>query len=180
MKRHWIKTALDILPLIAFFVLFKLYNLQVATIGLITLSISAIGVLYLIKEPISTLMIFSTILLTVLGGISIYFNDPVYIKIKPTIVYSIVSIICFYGYLKNKNFAAKLIKSIDNSVSPSRFLDKYLCLTFAISAIINEVVWRNFSDEVWVDFKVFFMPFILMLLIGISTALSLKKQQAAK
>ena len=96
-----------------------------------------------------------------------FFNDSTFIKLKPTIVYLLFSTLLFLGLILNKNFLkiylSNLIKLNDTGWN---ILSKRWGIFFLLMAILNEIIWRNFSTDFWVSFKVFgFLPITIIFTI---------------
>ena len=92
----------------------------------------------------------------VFGGLTIYFNDPFFIKFKVTLVNLISSLALFIGLYFNKPLLKNLMGSAINLTDYGWInLSKRWAYFFLFLAAANEVVYRNFSDAVWVNFKLF-------------------------
>jgi len=102
------------------------------------------------------MLLFSTILILIFGSLTIYFNDPFFIKFKVTLVNLIFSLILLIGvYFKKpllKNLMGSSIQLTDDGWMG---LSKRWAYFFLFLAICNEIVYRNFSDAIWVNFKLF-------------------------
>ena len=100
----------------------------------------------------------------IFGGLTIFLKDPVFIKLKPTIVYLLFSILLFLGLVLKKNilkiYLSTLIKLNDTGWN---ILTRRWGIFFILMAILNEVIWRNFSTDFWVSFKLFgFLPITII------------------
>jgi intracellular septation protein len=150
---------LEIVPLIIFFVLSKPYGIIVATGGLVVSSIIAFAILYFAKKKIEKSTIISLVLLIFFGLLTVIFNNPTFIKVKLSIVSLIFSAILFYGFMSQKTFIKKMLGTESDKFGASqqqwRRLDFYWSIYFGLLAILNEIIWRNFSEEDWINFKVF-------------------------
>ena len=111
---------------------------------------------YIIDRKVSPMLLFSTILIFIFGALTIYFNDPFFIKFKVTLVNLIFSFVLFGGlYFKKpllKSLMGTAIKLTDYGWIQ---LSKRWAYFFLFLAAANEIVYRNFSDAVWVNFKLF-------------------------
>jgi intracellular septation protein A len=101
----------------------------------------------------------SGILITVFGGLTIYFNDPIFIYVKPTIINIIFALALFFGkYFTKEPLIKKLMeKSITLSNEKWIILNRRWMFFFFGLAILNECVWRTQTEEFWVNFKVWGM-----------------------
>jgi intracellular septation protein len=149
----------DYLPLIIFFAFYKLYPsenpLIEATIALIISTIFALIISYILVKKIAKVALFSAIILTFFGSATILLKDEIFIKMKPTIVNIIFAAILFYSYFARKNWLSLLMKNkINMSQEAWLILSKRWAIFFLFLAILNEIIWRNFSTDFWVSFKV--------------------------
>ena len=144
-------------PLVVFFYFFvKTGEIQQAIMPLMIAAVIAIIGSYIFEKKVSPMLIFSTALILIFGSLTIYFNDPFFIKFKVTLVNLIYSIILFGGlYFKKplmKNLMGTALSLTDYGWIQ---LSKRWAYFFLFLAIANEIVYRNFSDAVWVNFKLF-------------------------
>ena len=110
----------------------------------------------------------SGILITFFGGLTIYFNDPIFIYIKPTIINILFALTLFFGKYFTKEPVLKKIlgKSIAISDIGWELLNKRWMLFFFGLAILNEFIWRTQTEEFWVNFKVWGMLPISIIFTG--------------
>jgi len=96
------------------------------------------------------------ILITFFGGLTIYFNNPVFIYIKPTIINILFGLVLLFGkYFTNEPLLKKILgKSVAIDDQGWEILNKRWILFFFTLAILNELIWRTQSEEFWVNFKV--------------------------
>ena len=97
----------------------------------------------------------------VFGGLTIYFDSEIFIKIKPTIIYSLFGTILLGGYAAGKPFIKNLFEAGLPSVEEIAWMkmSRNWGLYFLASAMLNEYIWRNYSNEEWLWSKIWvFMP----------------------
>ena len=112
----------------------------------------------LAKMPLIT-----AILVVVFGGLTIWLNNPVFIKMKPTMIYIIFSAVLGFGIIKRKAYLKYLMGSAILLTEEGWMkLSKRFSVLFLLLAIGNEIVWRTFSQDFWVNFKTFGLPVILL------------------
>ena len=101
----------------------------------------------------------SGILITLFGGLTIYFNNPIFIYIKPTIINILFGLALLFGkFFTNEPVLKKILgKSIPLSDQGWEVLNSRWMYFFFALAILNEIVWRTQSEEFWVNFKVWGM-----------------------
>ncbi|MBL6785082.1 MAG: septation protein IspZ [Rickettsiales bacterium] len=159
-------SIIDFIPLLGFLITYKLKGLIDATIVLVILSVLAVLFMYYKEKKVAKVPLISSLIVVLFGGLTILFDDPVFIKIKPTIIN-----ILFAGALLIGNYNQKpllklfLDKTLKMSDQAWLILSKRYAYFFFVLAIINEVIWRNFSEDFWVNFKVFGMMTISMIFI---------------
>jgi len=99
------------------------------------------------------------ILITLFGGLTIYFDNPIFIYIKPTIINILFGLALLFGkYFTKEPILKKILgKSIMLSDEGWGILNKRWIIFFFALAFLNELVWRTQSEEFWVNFKVWGM-----------------------
>ena len=166
-KGSIIKSLIEIIPLILFFIVNAKYGIIVATKIFVITTLIALVVSYLHLKKFSAPLLITSFLVLIFGGLTIFFKDPTFIKLKPTIVYLLFSSFLFLGLILKKNFLkiylSNLIKL--NNIGWD-ILTKRWSLFFLAMAILNEIIWRNFSTDFWVSFKVFgFLPLTIIFMM---------------
>jgi intracellular septation protein len=151
-----LKLFVEFGPVIVFLVTYKYSNIFMATLLMIFVTAFCLLISYLIDKKISMPLLLSAGILLFSGGVTLLTGDAKYIKMKPTIVYLVFSIALYAGALKNK----PIIKGIFGNVialSEESWLNlsKRFAVYFLGMAAVNELIWRNYSENTWVKFKVF-------------------------
>ncbi len=175
-----IQSSTEFLPLILFFIFFKLYGMVDATKVVVISSLFMLILNYFVNKNVPPLTVISVLLLSFFGTLTILTDDPRYIKIKPTIVNAIFALVLLAGVVSKKPFLKKLlgqkIQFRDDKVWHSlalRFAIFFLALAF-----LNEIIWRNFSDDTWVWFKT--VGIIVINLIFLATQVKFISQNIKK
>jgi intracellular septation protein len=151
-----LKLALDFAPLVAFFVAYKIGGVYWATGIIIALTILSLIVGYTITGKIAKFPLFSGILITVMGGLTLYLQNDMFVKMKPTAANVIFAALLGGGLLSNRMFLKDLLGSaIEMSESAWRTLTWRWVIFFLALAGLNEYIWRTMSEATWVNFKVF-------------------------
>jgi intracellular septation protein len=158
------KSFLDIAPLLVFLITYKKYDLITATIALVITTIITVAILAIKTRTISKIQIVTALILSISGFCTWYFDNSIFIKVKPTVINLIFAAILLYGYFTKK----PMLKYIFNnalSLNPHAWISLSLRwgVFFIFLSIINELVWRNLSEANWVNFKVF--GFLLLTLL---------------
>lgn len=104
---------------------------------------------------ISTLLWFSGILVVVMGGVTLWFHNDTFIKIKPTIYYLFVSALLTFGLVTGKPLLKRVLGSTYPGLDETGWtkLTRNWAIFFAFMAVLNEAVWRNSSTDFWIGFK---------------------------
>ena len=106
----------------------------------------------------------TAILVVVFGGLTIWLNDPVFIKMKPTVIYLIFAGVLSFGIIRKKAYLKYLMGSaIPMNEEGWMKLTKRFSFLFLLLALANEFVWRTLSQDFWVNFKTFGLPLILLI-----------------
>ena len=161
MNKSFIKFVTDFGPLLVFF--FFYYNsdknLKVAIPPFIIATIITLAFVWLLEKKIPMVPLIGGILITLFGGLTIYFNNPIFIYVKPTIINILFGLALLFGkYFTNEPILKKILgKSIMLSDVGWSLLNKRWMIFFFTLAFLNELVWRTQSEEFWVNFKVWGM-----------------------
>ena len=161
MNKSLLKFITDFGPLLIFFTIYYRSgnNLSAAIPPLIVATLIAVLISYIIERKIPYLPLIGGIIISVFGGLTLYFNNPVFLYMKPTIINIIFALILFVGKtFLNKNFLKFFFQNafqIDE-MGWNKLNNRWM-LFFIFLAIINELVWRTQAEVVWVNFKVWGM-----------------------
>tara|TARA_B100001093_G_scaffold80629_1_gene72028 strand:- start:1416 stop:1970 length:555 start_codon:yes stop_codon:yes gene_type:complete len=160
-NKSFLKFLTDFGPLAIFFFFYynSNKNLSVAIPPLIVATIIALMIVWFFEKKIPTMPLVSGILITFFGGLTIYFNDPIFIYIKPTIINIIFALVLFFGkYFTKEPILKKILgKSLLLTDLGWEILNKRWMFFFFGLALLNEFIWRTQSEEFWVNFKVWGM-----------------------
>lgn len=163
MNSH-LRFVLDFSPLVVFFAIYKLTGLLPATATLIVFTLISLAITYALEKRIAVMPLISGIVITVMGALTLLLHDETFIKIKPTVVNLLFAAILLGGlYCRKSLFKYVLGHAMQLQDEGWRQLSWRWGLFFMFLALLNEIVWRNFSTDFWVDFKVFGMFSLTML-----------------
>ena len=158
MNKSFLKFVADFGPLLIFFTVYYKTgnNLALAIPPLVISTIIAVGVIYFIEKKIPYIPLIGGVIISLFGGLTLYFNNPVFIYMKPTIVNLIFAFSLIFGKVfLNKNFLEFFFKTAfqldEKGWSKLNFRWAYF---FVFLAILNEIVWRTQPETTWVNFKV--------------------------
>lgn len=155
-----LKLALDLGPLLLFFFANTRWGIFAATGVFMAASLVSLGVTYALVRRIATMPLVSVIVVMVFGGLTLYLHDDLFIKLKPTIIYSLFAAVLLGGLLTGRSLLALVLDSMFQLTEDGwRKLTLRWGLFFVVMAILNEIVWRSVSTDAWVAFKTFgFVP----------------------
>ena len=158
MNKSFIKFVTDFGPLLAFFIIYYRNDkdLVSAIPALIIATLIAVCVIYLLEKRIPILPLIGAILVCLFGGLTIFFDNPVFIYLKPTIINLIFAFALFFGkVVLNKNFLKKLFESSIKleEAGWDKLIIRWVSF-FIFLALLNEAVWRTQTEEFWINFKV--------------------------
>ena len=154
---------IELLPLALFFIAYKTYDFLTATAVLVVSTFIVLLLVYIKQRKLLVMPLVSAVILGIFGGLTLLSEDAFFLKIKPTVVNCLFGIVLLSGLLSDKILVLKhLFKGMLEMELPYwRILTVRWALLFFFFAVLNEVIWRNFSEEFWVSFKVFGMLPIL-------------------
>jgi len=158
MSRPIIKFLTDFGPLLIFFVIYFKYdkNLMVAIPPFVVATLIALIIVYILEKKIPMMPLTSGVIITLFGGLTLYFDNKIFFYMKPTIVNLIFAVVLYFGKYFTKKPLLKILfqnalKLQDEGWKKLNF--RWICF-FIFVAILNEIVWRTQSEVFWVNFKV--------------------------
>jgi intracellular septation protein len=159
-----LKLALDFAPLVAFFVTYKIGGVYWATGIIIALTVLSLIIGYALTGKLAKFPLFSGILITIMGGLTLYLQNDMFVKMKPTVANLLFAAILGGGLLMNRTFLKDLLGSaLEMPQTAWRNLTWRWVVFFLVLAGLNEYVWRTMSEDAWVNFKVFGLMGLTML-----------------
>jgi intracellular septation protein len=195
----WIKLALDLGPLILFFVANarpKLFEplvapfvpaallagenagLFTATLVLVPAVVAALAASWYLTRRLPIMPVVTAALVVIFGGLTFYLQDPRFIKMKPTVLYVLFGVTLYAGLALRKPLLPILLGSaFDLTERGWRLLTIRWANCFLVLAGLNELVWRTRTNDVWVAFK-FPGLFILLLLFSLAQAPLIMRHKA--
>ena len=164
-----VKLTLDFAPLAVFFMGYRWGNLMIATAGLLVATIVCLAIIYAVERKLALAPLITGVTVMVFGLLTLWLNDERFIKIKPTLINSLFAAILLGGVYIYKRGLLNHILGLAVQMTDLGWitLSRRWGFFFLFLAGLNEVIWRNFSTEFWVDFKVFGM-FTLTILFAMS------------
>tara|TARA_B110000438_G_C15383433_1_gene465802 strand:- start:50 stop:598 length:549 start_codon:yes stop_codon:yes gene_type:complete len=158
MHRPIIKFAADFGPLLIFFTIyFKSENdLKVAIPPFIIATLIALIVIYFLEKRIPMVPLMGCIIITLFGGLTLYFDNKIFFYMKPTIINILFALILYFGKYFTKKPLLKIFFQTTMNLEDEGWkkLNNRWIYFFIFVAILNEFVWRTQSEVFWVNFKV--------------------------
>lgn len=171
----WVKLGLELGPLVVFFIAFSRLReahvqigatsysgFMIATALFIPLLAVATLILWRLTGHLAAMQIATLVLVVVFGGLSLWFNDERFFKMKPTLIYLLFAGALALGLARGKSW----LQLVMDEMVPMRpegwtILTKRLIAFFVGLAIANEAIWRTMSDQAWVNFKTFGLTILM-------------------
>lgn len=174
-----LKQALELGPTILFFLLYmrikddsysfagtEYSGFIVAALILVPLLLASTLTLWLLTGTISRMQIFVAVMVIFFGGLTAWFNDERFFKMKTTIVYGTFAMILGIGLLRGTSLLQWVMaEALPMKPEGWMILTRRLAVMFAALAVANEIIWRTQSTELWVKLETFAMPAALFLFL---------------
>ena len=150
------KLIIDIGPLAVFFIFYSRSDLKSAIIPFMIATLIAVLFSYIMEKKIPIMPTVGAFIILIFGGLTIYFDNEVFFKMKPTIINLLFAIILYGGVIVKKPLLKFLLgAAIKLEDEGWKILTQRWISFFIALAILNEIVWRTQSTDIWVNFKVF-------------------------
>ena len=154
--KSFYKLLIDIGPLAVFFIFYTRSGLQASILPFMVATVIAVLFSYILEKKIPIMPTVGAAIILLFGGLTIYFDNDVFFKMKPTIINVLFAVILYGGILINKPLlkyllgAALKLEEAGWKILTQRWIGFFIAL-----AVLNEIVWRTQSTDIWVNFKVF-------------------------
>jgi intracellular septation protein len=180
-----LKQVLELGPTLVFFVIYMWIKDEsfliggtsysgfiVAALILVPLLLASIAALWWLSGTLSRMQIFVAVMVVFFGGLTAWFNDESFFKMKTSIVYGSFALLLGAGLLRGKSLLQWVMaEALPMKPEGWMILTRRLALMFAGLAIANEVIWRTQSTELWVKLETFAMPVALFLFLMLQFAM---------
>ena len=151
-----LKLALELGPLLVFFVANAHWNVFVGTAAFMVAVVVALVVSYSLTRSVPMMALLSTVVVIVFGGLTLILHDAMFIKLKPTIIYTLFGTILLAGLAVGRPLLTIVFHEVFELTPEGwRKLTIRWALFFLAMAVLNEIVWRTQSTDFWVTFKAF-------------------------
>ena len=157
-NKTFVKFVTDLGPLAIFLYIYYSSGkkIEVALVPFIVATIVALIIVWILEKRIPMVPLLGGLFITFFGGLTIYFNNPIFIYVKPTIINIIFGLALLFGkYFTNEPILKKILGNALNLTEEGwKVLNIRWIYFFFSLALLNEIVWRTQSEEFWVNFKV--------------------------
>lgn len=171
-----VKQILELGPTVLFFLIYLRIKEDVFVISgteysgfivsaliFVPILLAAMAILWRLTGQLSRMQVFTAFMVIFFGGLTAWFNDERFFKMKTSIVYGLFAVLLGIGLLRGQSYLAYVM----NEMMPMReegwmILTRRLCAVFALLALANEIVWRTMSTDAWVKIETFGFPVALM------------------
>ena len=175
--KQMLKLAIEAGPLVVFFVVNSRADIFIGTAAFMVAIVISLTVNWTIERKLPIVPLVSAGVILVFGGLTLYLADDLFIKLKPTIINGLFATILLGGLAAGQTLLKPVFGSAFQLNDRAwRVLTLRWGLYFIVLAVINEIVWRNFSTEFWVGFKLFGALPLTLLFAAAQTPLILRSQ----
>jgi intracellular septation protein len=162
-----VRLGLDIGPLIIFFVVNGRFGILPATATFMVLAIIALAVHWFSERKLPLMPLVSTGLVLVFGGLTLYFNDENFIKLKPTILYLLFATALVIGLWRGQTWVAVMFGgTVDMPDAAWRILTWRVVCLLVVQAMLNEAIWRTQTTDTWIASKLGLMALSVVFFLG--------------
>lgn len=174
------RLALDLGPLLIFFAGFKYLGIFGATALFMVAVVVALALDYIWEKRLSPIPLFTAVLVVIFGGLTLYLQNAVFIKMKPTVLYAFFGLTLLGGLRFNRLFIKYVFaQAFELTEAGWRKLTLRWGFFFLALAVLNEAVWRNASEANWVSFKVWVIVPLIFIFALAQTPMIMKHHAAA-
>ena len=151
------KLLLDFFPVVAFFVAYRIADIYVATATIMAAMVVQIIVLWLWKRSIGRMVLLSTLLVLIFGSMTLWLRDGIFIQWKPTVIYILLALGFSGAQLLTKSTPMERLMGETIAINSAiwRKINVMWVGVFLFLAVTNLFVVYNFSESIWVNFKLF-------------------------
>jgi intracellular septation protein len=159
-----LRLVLEVGPLAAFFLANSRWGIYTGTAVFMAAIVVALIASWSIERRVPILPLVTAVFVLVFGGLTLWLEDSLFIKLKPTIVNGLFALLLLGGLASGRSLIKPVLgASLELDEPGWKRLTLRWALFFVFLAGLNELIWRNFSDDAWVKFKVFgILPLTLL------------------
>ena len=170
-----LKLVLDLGPLLIFFAANARFGIFAATGAFMAAIVIALAVAYALTRHLPIMPLVTAVVVVVFGTLTLVLHDELFIKVKPTIIYVLFGGVLLAGLAFGRSLLGIVFDSVFHLTPEGwRKLTLRWALFFLALALLNEIVWRTQTTDVWVDFKVFGVVPLTLLFVALQYPLLTK------
>ncbi|KQB95351.1 Intracellular septation protein A [Loktanella sp. 1ANDIMAR09] len=176
-----LKQVLELGPTLAFFLIYLRIRDETFTVGgteytgfivsaliFIPILLAAMAVLWMLTGKLSRMQVFTAFMVIFFGGLTAYFNDERFFKMKTTIVYGVMAGLLGIGLLRGQSYLQYVMEEfLPMEKEGWMIFTRRLCYMFAALGIANEIIWRTQTTDLWVKLETFAFPAVLMVFLWV-------------
>lgn len=176
-----LKQVLELGPTLAFFLIYLRIKEETYTFGgndytgfivaalvFVPILLVAMGILWVLTGKLSRMQVFTAFMVIFFGGLTAYFNDERFFKMKTSIVYGCMATLLGIGLLRGQSYLQFVMEEfLPMKQEGWMIFTRRLCYMFFALAIANEVIWRTQSTDLWVKLETFAFPAILFVFLWV-------------
>lgn len=175
--KQLLKIAIEAGPLLVFFVMNSRAGIFAGTAAFMVAIVISLITNWTMERKLPTVPLISAAVVLVFGGLTLYLADELFIKLKPTIINTLFAAILLGGLATGRTLLKPVFGSaFELNDRAWRALTLRWGLFFVLLAIVNEIVWRNFSTDFWIGYKLFGALPLTLLFAAAQTPLILRNQ----
>lgn len=174
-----VKQVLELGPPLLFFVAYLRMRDETYAIGgteydgfivaagvFVPILLASIAILWKLTGKLSRMQVFTAVMVIIFGGLTVWFNDERFFKMKTTLVYGLFAAILGIGLLQGRSYLAWVMSEFLPMTDEGWMkLTKRLALFFAGLAVANEIIWRTMSTDAWVKIETFGFPILMFIFL---------------
>lgn len=174
-----LKQVLELGPTLAFFLIYlrirddsfmiagtEYTGFIVAALVFIPILLVAMAILWMLTGKLSRMQVFTAFMVIFFGGLTAYFNDERFFKMKTTIVYGVMAGLLGIGLLRGQSYLQYVMEEVLPMQQEGWMIfTRRLCYMFAALGFANEIIWRTQSTDLWVKLETFAFPAVLMVFL---------------
>lgn len=138
----------------------------VATLVFVPILLVSMGILWRLTGKLSRIQVFTAFMVIFFGGLTAWFNDERFFKMKTSIVYGCFAVILGIGLLRGRSYLRYIMEDfLPMQTEGWMILTRRLTVTFSALAVANEIIWRTQSTDLWVKLETFAFPAVLFVFL---------------
>ncbi len=171
-----IKGLLEYGPVVVFFLTYIFFKETVLTMGgqeytgfvlatmvFVPLLFATTVLGYVLTGEVAKMQVLTLVLVVIFGGMTIFFNDEKFFKMKPTLVYILFGGTLAFGLMRGKSYLSSVMSQMVSMEHEGwMILTRRITVFFFALAVLNELIWRTQTTQVWVYFKTFGLTLALL------------------